>query len=239
MDMQQTSTPNTKMTAIERALAAAKARKAMNAASDEAEAPVAKKNHPKAAAAQKAAANAELTAIQREEARQKRDAERAKRAEEKAAKVLAAAAAKTEKAAARAAAKAEKAAAKAAAGDKKPAHMKKVERARAKLPTLPDAMTTLFDDVTSNHGASAIEVFAQHLLIQARAMRTLRAQSATPVSLGSTVRIIGGDPKFVGMTGEVVHSQKLRLLVKVEGVKKPVYLYTGEAEPTSADAAAE
>lgn len=232
-----TSSSNSKMTAIERALAAAKARKAAKAAEEGTEPDKATvSEHPVARSERKAAANKALTAEQREAAKAKREEERTARAASKAEKAAADAAAKSEKKAAREAAKAEKAAARLAAkADRKPAHMKKVERARAKLPALAEEATRLFDEITTNLSIQQIEVIAGHLLVQARAMRTMRAQGAVAPKLGETVRIVGGDPKFVGMTGEVVHSHKLRLLVKVEGLKKPVYLYTGETEPLPAE----
>ena len=227
MDM-QTDTTNSKMSAIERALAAAKARKAAKAASGEdahetsLEVPAPKSKAPKTKDTDeaKAARKAE------------RDADRAARAEAKAAEETAKAAAKAAKAAEREAAKAAKLAEKTS---KKPAHMKKVEKARAKLPPLGEEMTRLFNEVTTNFSAGSLEVFAQHVLVQARALRTMRACSATQLPLGALVRITGGEPKFLGMTGKVVHSQKLRAKVAVEGVKNPVYIYTGEAEPIASE----
>lgn len=226
----QTNTTNNKMSAIERALAAAKARKAAKSAegtsegeaaeADAVETPTAKvKDTDEAKAARKAA----------------RDAERAARAEAKAAEAAAKDAAKAAKAAEREAAKAAKAAEK---GNKAPAHMKKVEKARAKLPPMGEEMTRLFNEVTSNFPAGSIEVFAQHVLIQARALRTIRACSSPQLPLGAEVRITGGEPKFLGMVGKVVHSQKLRAKVAVEGVKNPVYIYTGEAELVTSQPAA-
>lgn len=234
MDMQTTTTSN-KTTAIERALAAAKARKAAKASEDTGDLEKVEASEDGETQTTPTPKKAKDTDEAKAARKAERDAERAKRAEEKASKELAAAAAKAEKAAAREAAKAEKAAAKA---DKKPAHMKKVEKARAKLPPMAESMTALFDEVTTNYGAGSIEVFAQHILVQARALRTMRACQATQLPLGATVRITGGEPKFVGSVGKVVHSQKLRAKVEVSGVKNPVYIYTGEAEVVPSEAAA-
>ena len=143
------------------------------------------------------------------------------------------AAAKAAKAAEREAKKAEKAAAKAASAGK-PAHMKKVDRARSKLPPLSTPAEVTFNEVSTNLSIQQIEALAQHLLVQARAMRTHRAVSSPVIPKGTMVTITGGEPKYVGATGKVVHSQKLRLKVAVEGVKNPVYLYAGEAEPLAA-----
>jgi len=242
MDMQTNSQPSNKMSAIDRALAVAKARKAQRIASGEeaAETPVAAKpakepKAPKTLKVKEPKANDEA----REAARQQRDAERVERLNAKAAKLAAEAEAKAAAAAAREAAKAEKRAAKEAeASNKKPAHMKKVERARSKCPPMNDSMALVFSDITSNFSAAQIEALVAHLGVHARAMKTVAATQSKPLPLGATVRITGGEAKYIGMVGEVVHSQKLRAKVAVPGVTKPVYIYTGEAVPVETTVAA-
>jgi len=226
--MQTTETP--KMDAISRALAAAKARKAAKAAAA-GEAPVTD-------TIPAAPPETEVTQEERAAAKVKRDEERAARKAAKAEKEAAEAAAKAERKAARAAKKA----AKATAPDVKkgPAHMKKVDRARSKLPALAAEATRMFEDATANLSIPQIEALANHLLVQARAMKTLRAADITPLPLGATVRVTGGDPKYVGAVGEVIHSQKLRAKVRLPGMPegKYVYIYTGEAEVVAPDAEA-
>lgn len=226
--MQTTETP--KMDAISRALAAAKARKAAKAAAA-GEAPVTD-------TIPAAPPETEVTLEERAAAKVKRDEERAARKAAKAEKEAAEAAAKAERKAARAAKKA----AKATAPDVKkgPAHMKKVDRARSKLPALAAEATRMFEDATANLSIPQIEALANHLLVQARAMKTLRAADITPLPLGATVRVTGGDPKYVGAVGEVIHSQKLRAKVRLPGMPegKYVYIYTGEAEVVAPDAEA-
>ena len=233
----QTDNGNTKqLTAIERALAAAKARKAARAAGGEPEAPVVvkeakAKTDPAFATAAKDKANKELTEQQREAARQQRDAERVERLNAKAEKMKAEAEAKAAKAAEREAAKAARKAEKEAEkADKKPAHMKKVERARSKCPALNGAAETLYGEITANLSAQQVDALAQHLLVHVRETRTIRATQTSQLPMGATVRITGGEPKYIGMVGTVVHSQKLRAKVEVPGIAKPVYIYTGEAE---------
>ena len=235
----QTDNGNTKqLTAIERALAAAKARKAARAAGGEPEAPVVVKEtmakvktDPSFAAPAKDKANKELTEQQREAARQQRDAERVERLNAKAEKMKAEAEAKAAKAAEREAAKAARKAEKEAEkADKKPAHMKKVERARSKCPALNGAAETLYGEITANLSAQQVDALAQHLLVHVRETRTIRATQTSQLPMGATVRITGGEPKYIGMVGTVVHSQKLRAKVEVPGIAKPVYIYTGEAE---------
>lgn len=232
-------TTEVKMSAIERALAAAKARKAAKEAAgltEETPAPKAKaEKKPKAekpAKVAKAAKEPKSKAVDEAKEAAKaeraaaREAKRAERAAAKAAEADGKAAAKAQRAADRAAKKAEREASKA---DKKPAHMKKVERARAKLNTLSSEAEQMFSEIVSNFGVAAIEDIAEHLMVHARAYKTQRALTQKQLPLGATVKIVGGDRRYLGMTGKVVHSQKLRAKVEVPGVAKPVYLYTGEA----------
>jgi len=225
---------NTKLSAIDRALAAAKARKASAEAAGfttptvpaskpkakAAAAPKAEKKPKKEAADDRAARKAQLTA------------ERLARRAEKAA---AEAAAKAERAAAREAKReAKRAAAAAAAAGKGPAHMKKVEKARAKCPPMNEAATRLFNEATANFSAEQLDAIAQHILVHNRATATIRATQLEPLPLGSTVKITGGDRKYIGVTGKVVASQRLRAKVKVPGTDKLVYIYNGEAEVVEA-----
>lgn len=199
---------NTNLNAIERALAAAKARKAARESLDgtssaetltAAPTPKAPKP-PKDEAAEAARAAAKAT----------RDAERAAR----------------------------KAAREAEKSSKSPSHMKKVNRAREKLPPMDDATQLSFNEVIGSLTALQIATLSQHLEVHNRAEATLRASASRPLPLGASVRITGGDPKHVGLTGTVVHSQKLRAKVEVAGFKNPIYIYTGEAEVVAEEARA-
>jgi len=201
---------NVNVSAIDRALAAAKARKAVKEGLTDA-APMprkAEKSEPKPDAAAKAAAKAEKEAQKA-----------AKKAERDAARE------------ARKAAKADKA-------DKKPAHMKKVERALSKLPALSEATQLIFNEATCNLSAQQLDAMAQHILHHNRTMATVNAMKTEPLRIGDTVRITGGDPKFVGMVGTVVKSRQLRAKIQVPGMEKLVYIFTGQAEQVVQPAAA-
>jgi hypothetical protein len=200
---------NVNVSAIDRALAAAKARKAAKEASDPSPMPrKAEKTEPKPDAAAKAAAKAEKEA-QKAARKAERDAARE----------------------ARKAAKVDKA-------DKKPAHMKKVERALSKLPSLNEPTQLLFNEITCNLSASQIDALALHLQGYNRQMATVNAMKSTMLQIGETVRITGGDPKFIGMVGKVVKSRQLRAKIDVPGQKKLVYIFTGQAEVVSQPAVA-
>lgn len=250
MDMQTTnSNDTTKLSAIERALAAAKARKAAKDAAgittdtgtEEATSKptkAKKSEQPAAAKARKAAANAELSEIQRDEARSKRDAERVERANAKAAKLAALEAEKAARKASRETAKAEKAAAREAAkATKVPAHMKKVEKAAAKLPRLNGESQLHVNDIVANFSADQIAAIALHLQHHNRVAATARA-ATVKLENGDTVRIVGGDPKYIGMTGTIDRAQRIRCYVAVPGVRKPVYLFTSDVQRVEAAAEA-
>jgi len=204
--------PNTKsvnVSAIDRALAAAKARKALQDGVSDSE-PMqrkAEKSEPKPDAATKAAAKVEKEA-------------------QKAAK-------KAERDAARAARKAAKAEEK---RDKKPAHMKKVERALSKLPGLNEPTQLIFNEATCNLSSQQLDALAQHILHHNRQMATVNAMKSEMLRIGDTVRITSGDPKFVGMVGTVVKSRQLRAKVQVPGMDKLIYIFTGQAEPVAVEA---
>lgn len=138
----------------------------------------------------------------------------AQREAEKAAK-------KAEREAARAAKKAEREA------NKQPAHLKKVEKALDRLPELSEGTQDLFSRITVGFSISEVEALAAHLEGFVRLERTKSALSRD-LRVGQTVRIVGGDPRFVGKTGTVERSQRIRCYVTVPGVTKSVYLFTSD-----------
>lgn len=212
----QTNSGN-KLSAIDRALAAAKARKAARDAEE------GSKTETVVAVKQPLSLSPEV-----QDAVQARAHKADKTNEQKEAK----AAAKAEKAA--------KKAAKLAADDeaKKITHLKKVERAKSKLPKLDSQTELSFNELTSTLSAYQLHVLSQYLQIHNRAMATIRSNASKPHPVGSTVKIVGGEPKFIGMIGKVIHSHKLRAKVEVPGQKKLVYIYSADAEQFEAEASA-
>lgn len=206
----QTENLNTKLSAIDKALAAAQARKA------------AKEGLTADAPTSRPAGDA-----------QKKVKAKASSEDAKAARTAAAEA----RAARQAQIKADRAARKAAAPSNKPAHMKKVERAAGKLPSMNEQMQLTFNEVTTNFSAAEITALALHLQHFNRVKATERALTQK-VDTGMTVRIIGGDPKFIGMTGTVGTARRIRCFVDVPGYKKPVYLFTSDVEVVESPAAA-
>lgn len=201
------TTQKVNISAIDRALAAAKARKAAKEGTDGEHMPKkAEKAGPKLNSEEKAAAKT-LREQQKAAAKAERDAAREAR--------------KQERAAAREA--------KRQSSDK-PAHMKKVDRAFSKLPSLNEATQLIFNEATCNLSAQQLDALAQHVLHYNRKMATVNAMSSQMLRIGDTVRVTGGDPKFIGMVGKVVKSRQLRAKIEVPGQKNLVYIFTGQAE---------
>ena len=187
------NTTDNKLSAIDKALAAAKARKAMK----EASAPTSSETLSVPATVAKTPKK--VADAERAEAKKLRDAEREAR---RAAKAVA---------------------------PKGPVHMKKIAKAAAKLPALASEMQRLFDEATTNFSAEQVTALALHLQHFNRTQATERALSQR-VEAGSNVRIVGGDPRFIGKLGTVDRAQRIRCYVNVPGFKRPVYLLTSDVE---------
>ena len=202
------------ISAIDQAINAAKARKAIKAGStDESGEPTSKPaKAPKAPKEPKVKAEPKRPRLSDEEKAAKvaaRDAERATK--------------KAERDIARSAKKAAKAA------ELKTPHMSKVAKAASKLPVLSAASEELFNDITVNYPADQIAALAAHFTHFNRVKATERALNQK-ISTGDAVRIVGGDARFLGMTGVVTKAQRIRCYVEVANAKKPVYLFTSDVE---------
>jgi len=195
--MDTTQTLDTKFSAIDKALAAAKARKA------------AKEGLPQDAASDVPKAKVKMTA------------------EEKADKLALRAQKQAQLKAEREARKASK-----ASQTKGPAHMKKIDRAASKLPELNDQLQLLFNEATTNFSAAQITALSLHLQHFNRVKATERALSQK-IEAGQQVRIIGGDPKFIGLTGTVSKAQRIRCYVSIPGMKRDVYCFTSDVDLVS------
>lgn len=182
-----------KLSAIDKALAAAKARKAMKEAT---QATGDETTMPKTPAAKPMK---KIDDGARAEAKKLRDAEREAR---RAAKAVA---------------------------PKGPVHMKKIAKAASKLPTISAEGQRLFDEITTNFSAEQVTSLALHLQHFNRTKATERALGQR-VEAGSNVRIVGGDPRFIGKLGTVDRAQRIRCYVNVPGFKRPVYLFTSDVE---------
>jgi hypothetical protein len=123
--------------------------------------------------------------------------------------------------------------------NRKPAHLAKVEKALSKLPDLSETAQATFLVLTDgNLSLPELDALAAHVEGYVRMERTKQALQRT-MSVGQTVKIVGGDPKYVGQTGTVEKVQRIRCYVQVPGQEKSVYLYTSDVETISAEEAQE
>ncbi len=199
------------VSAIDQAISRAKARKAAKSGEVEGEGKPAKApKEPKAPAEPK---RPRRTDEEKAAIIAQRDAERATR--------------KADREAKRAAAKAAK------ASEAKTPHMSKVDKAASKLPALSASAQSTLNEITANFTANftaaEVSALAAHLSHFNRVKATERALGQT-IKADDTVRIVGGDARFIGLVGTVAKAQRIRCYVTVEGLKKPVYLFTSEVE---------
>jgi hypothetical protein len=122
---------------------------------------------------------------------------------------------------------ARKAAKAAEEADKRPVHMAKVVRAASKLPQLSTDASDAFAALTTKLATDQIAALALHLQHHNRVAATQNAL-AVRMTTGTAVRIVGGDPRFIGKTGVVSKAQRIRCYVAVDGVAKPVYCFTSD-----------
>jgi len=132
---------------------------------------------------------------------------------------------------------ARKAAKQAEKSSGKPAHMKKIDRAAGKLPSLTASAQLLFNEATTNFSSEQIAAISLHLQHFNRVKATERALGQK-LATGMNVRIVSGDPRFIGMTGTVAKAQRIRCYVTIPGVKKDVYCFTSDVEVTEASVSA-
>jgi len=222
IDTTNSDSKASKLSALDRALEMAKQRAAVRAATvaaEAAEAPVKSKTpkepKPKAEKPVKVvdlAAQSEKEAA-RAEAKAKLEAQRAER---------------------KAATEAKRAAAKAERDSKKqqrgPVHMKKVEKAAARLPKLSQDSQQMFSTITGTLGLVDMTILALHMQHHVRVQQTAAAHGRKFTN-GQRVRFVGGDARYIGQTGEIDQARNIRCFVTVPGVTKPVYVFTSDIEP--------
>lgn len=209
-----TTTSDQTVSAIDKAIAAAKNRQATKKAAGTTEGTTAKVATPKGPKAAKPKMSDEDKA-----------AKLAARETERAAK-------KAERDTARAAKIAERNA------NRAPAHMKKVAKAAEKLTALGQAAELLFNEATANLPGAELAALATHIQHFNRVKATERALNQE-LEVGQEVTIVGGDPRFIGKSGTLAKVQRIRCYVTVEGINKPVYLFTSDVSLNAAAAAIE
>jgi len=114
------------------------------------------------------------------------------------------------------------------AANRPAAHVAKVEKARAKLPSLSVESQAIFNQVTVNFSADQIAAIASHLSFFNREHSTRRSLNAG-IKTGDVVRIVSGDVRFVGKEGTVTKAQRIRAYVNI-GTSKDIYVFTADLE---------
>lgn len=212
-----------KLSAIDRALELAKARAAAVAANRSSEDTLrVKEPKPKADKQPKEPKAVKVVDLAAQSAKDAERAERKAQLEAQRAERKAASDAK------RAAAKAER---EAKAQPRGPAHMKKVDKAAARLPALSAEAQTKLNELRLEISNVDMTVLALHLQHHVRVAATYKAHGRKFVN-GQGVRIVGGDPRYIGQVGTIDQARNIRCFVNVPGVKKPVYVFTSDIEPS-------
>lgn len=109
---------------------------------------------------------------------------------------------------------------------KVPAHMRKVERAAAKLPKMPPELQRLAEELGSLD-AAAIQAFIANVQHSLRARMTLESVSRS-LENGQLVRIVSGNPQYVGQLARVVEARRIRCHVTPVGTDRKVYLLNSD-----------
>lgn len=141
----------------------------------------------------------------------------AERAERKAARELKTAAAKAER-------EAEKA-------NHKP-HMKKIETAASRLPALDETAQLILNEATASLSAAQLVALSAHIDLHNRIQATTRAVTQK-LEIGDQVRVVSGNARYLGRIGTISEAKRIRCFVDIEGVERPVYLFTSDVELVS------
>ena len=108
-------------------------------------------------------------------------------------------------------------------------HMSKVLKAAEKLPALSVASAAVFTDVTTNFTRAQVAALAEHLMHFNRVQATNRALDKK-IAVGDRVTIVGGPAKYLGQTGTISKSQRIRCYVTLDESDKEAYCFTSDVE---------
>ena len=121
--------------------------------------------------------------------------------------------------------------------DRAPAHMSKVEKAGASLPQMDDTTLSAYDLVrTGDLTEGQLAILVAHLGHYNRVRATIRSATCTKLEVGQTVEIVASDrdPRIIGKKGVVSQVRKIRVMVSVPGLKKDAYLFVADVAPYTA-----
>lgn len=115
--------------------------------------------------------------------------------------------------------------------ERKPAHMRKVENAAARLPKLTPDLEALAAQLGALD-AAAVEAFIANVQHRLRVRATEKSTNITLIN-GQLVRIVSGDVRFVGQLARVTEARRIRCHVTPLGSTKKVYLLNSDVEVVS------
>jgi len=116
------------------------------------------------------------------------------------------------------------------------AHMAKVEKAAERLLPLGDAAELIFNESTTNLSAAELANLANHISHYNRVKATERAVTQK-LDVGQIVNVTGGDPRYIGRVGTLAKVQRIRVYVTVDGLSKDLYLFSSEVTPVGVEPA--
>jgi len=112
---------------------------------------------------------------------------------------------------------------------KKPAHMKKALKMAERLAPLGQDALLIFNEATANLSAAELACLAGHI-VQFNREKAIERAASVVLEPGTPVRIVSGDPRFVGKVGNVFKANRVRCYVAVDGTDRQAYLYTSDVE---------
>lgn len=121
-----------------------------------------------------------------------------------------------------------------------PAHMAKIEKILGSLPALTGDAKTVYVAANQLSTADLNNLLAHiNVSIRQRGVLALAESNAngtkTGLAVGDTVRVVSGQPRFVGQVGKVTKMQRIRCYVQLEGQDKPTYLFISDVVASSSE----
>jgi hypothetical protein len=117
-----------------------------------------------------------------------------------------------------------------------PAHMGKVDKVAAMLPSLSDDATVLFT-AANNMSTADMNNLVQHLsiAIRRRGITAMAQGTVGKLEPGNRVKIRSGQQtRFIGLEGTVSKVQRIRCYVRLDGRDKDDYFFISDLAPVSA-----
>lgn len=115
---------------------------------------------------------------------------------------------------------------------KRPPRIAKVDRAGKALSTMDEKTQQHFSTMIEQLERPQLQILVQHLRHHVRKASTLSALDKR-LEEGTLVKIVHGDPRFIGMSGLVKRARRIRCYIQVAGINKPIYLFTSDVEPVN------